>query len=225
MTFSIVGRCERTGMFGVAITTSSICVASRCPWARAGVGAVATQNITDPRLGNALLDLLERGFNAKQAMRIATEGVENIDYRQLSVVDNTGASASFSGAHTLGINHVVEGIDCVGAGNLLDNTAVAGAMTENFACNTELHLADRLLTALEAGLGAGGEKGPVRSAGLLVVSDYPWPLVDLRCDWDDNGPIEKLRDLWNGYQSQMDDYMTRAVNPSAAPSYGVPGDC
>ena len=225
MTFSVVGRCERTGMFGVAITTSSICVASRCPWARARVGAAATQNVTDPRLGNALLDLVERGFSAKQAMRIVTEGVENIDYRQLTVIDQTGGVAFFGGAHTLGVNQICEGVQCIGAGNLLENTGVPAAMTQNFAANSDLHLADRLLTALEAGQAAGGEKGPVKSAGLLVVSEYPWPLVDLRCDWDEDGPIEKLRGLWNGYQSQMDDYMTRAINPAAAPSYGVPGDC
>ena len=212
-------------MFGVAITTSSICVASRCPWARAGVGAAATQNITDPQLGSALLDLLERGFNAHQAIRIVTEGVENIAYRQLTVIDSTGAVASFSGSKTLGINQVTDGINCIGAGNLLANTSVPGAMTDSFASNSDLHLGERLLTALEAGLEAGGEKGPVKSAGLLVVSHYSWPLVDLRCDWDDHGPIKKLRDLWKGYQPQMDDYITRAVNPSAAPSYGVPGDC
>ena len=225
MTFSVVGRCERTGIFGVAITTSSICVASRCPWARANVGAVATQNITDPRLGNALLDLLERGFSARQAMRIVTEEVDNIDYRQLSVIDNSGAVAYFSGANVLGINNIAAGVQCVGAGNLLDNTDVPAAMTGSFAANPGLHLADRLLTALEAGLSAGGEKGAVKSAGLLVVSKHPWPLVDLRCDWDDDDPIEKLRALWSRYEPQMNDYMTRATNPSAAPSYGVPGDC
>ena len=224
MTFSVVGRCERTGMFGVAITTSSICVASRCPWVRSGVGAAATQNVTDPRLGNALLDLLERGFSARQAMNVVTDGVDNIDYRQLTVVDQDGRVAHFSGANTLGLNNVADGINCVGAGNLLENTEVPGAMTESFAANPDLHLAERLLTALETGLSAGGEKGPVRSAGLLVAGDFPWPLVDLRSDWDEE-PIAALRAIWQEYQPQMEDYVTRAVNPSSAPSYGVPGDC
>ena len=224
MTFSVVGRCERTGMFGVAITTSSICVASRCPWVRAGVGAAATQNVTDPRLGNALLDLLERGFTARQAMNVVTDGVENIDFRQLTVVDQAGRVAHFSGANTLGLNNVAEGIDCIGAGNLLENTDVPRAMTECFAANPDLHLAERLLSALESGLAAGGEKGPVKSAGLLVAGEFPWPLVDLRCDWAD-GPIETLRSIWREYQPQMEDYVTRAINPSSAPSYGVPGDC
>ena len=65
MTFSIAGRCENTGMFGVAITTSSISVGSRCPHARAGIGAVSTQNITDPNLGTLILDHMETGKDAK----------------------------------------------------------------------------------------------------------------------------------------------------------------
>ena len=64
MTFSITGRCGRTGMFGVAITTSSIAVGSRCPWVRAGVGAVATQNVTMPSIGNDVLDLIGTGLDA-----------------------------------------------------------------------------------------------------------------------------------------------------------------
>ena len=68
MTFSISGFCKKTGMVGVAITTSSICVASRCPWVRSGVGAAATQNITDPSLGNLMLDYLEQGFDVQQSI-------------------------------------------------------------------------------------------------------------------------------------------------------------
>ena len=68
MTFSIAGYCKKTGMVGVAITTSSICVASRCPWVRAGVGAAATQNVTDPSLGNLMLDYLEEGLSVQQAI-------------------------------------------------------------------------------------------------------------------------------------------------------------
>ena len=68
MTFSLVGRCAETGMFGVVVTSSSVCVASRCAWARGGVGAAATQNITDPRLGKLGLDLLQQGHGAASAM-------------------------------------------------------------------------------------------------------------------------------------------------------------
>ena len=85
------------------------------------------------------------------------------------------------------------------------------------------HLVQRLITTLETGIAAGGEEGPVRSAGVQVVHKVPWPVVDLRVDWDEN-PLPKLRTIWNEYQPQLEPYVTRALNPEAAPSYGVPGD-
>jgi uncharacterized Ntn-hydrolase superfamily protein len=80
-----------------------------------------------------------------------------------------------------------------------------------------------LITALEAGISAGGEEGPVRSAGVQVADQAMWPVVDLRVDWDEK-PISKLQTIWNEYEPQLADYVTRAFNPEAAPSYGVPGD-
>ena len=79
-------------------------------------------------------------------------------------------------------------------------------------------------TRPEAGLAAGGEEGPVHSAALLVADEQPWPLVDLRVDWDERDPVAVLRDLWTAYQPQMQDYVTRALDPASAPAYGVPGD-
>ena len=224
MTFSIVGRCSRTGMFGVAITTSSICVAARCPWARAGVGAVATQNVTDPSLGPAILDRLAAGDDASGALAAVIEGRAHIEHRQLTVVDVEGRTAHYTGAKILGTNAVMEGRDCVAAGNLLSTRDVPKAMVQTFEAGPEVHLAERLLEALEGGLAVGGEEGPVKSAGLLVVHEHSWPLVDLRVDWDDGNPIAALRRLWRAYEPQMDDYIVRAVDPDSAPAYGVPGD-
>ena len=224
MTFSIVGRCSRTGMFGVAITTSSICVAARCPWARAGVGAVATQNVTDPSLGPAILDRLAAGDEASAALAAVIEGRAHIEHRQLTVVDAEGRTAHYTGAKTLGTNAVMEGRQCVAAGNLLSTRDVPKAMVQTFEAGPEVHLAERLLEALEGGLAVGGEEGPVKSAGLLVVHEHSWPLVDLRVDWDDANPIAALRRLWRAYEPQMDDYIVRAVDPDSAPAYGVPGD-
>jgi uncharacterized Ntn-hydrolase superfamily protein len=84
-------------------------------------------------------------------------------------------------------------------------------------------MAERLLAAVEAGLTAGGEVGPVRSVGMTVVDRWPWPIVDLRVDWHEE-PIAELRRVWDVYRPQMTDYLTRALNPASAPSYGVPGD-
>ena len=224
MTFSIVGRCRRTGMLGVAITTSSISVGARCPHARAGVGAVATQNVTDPSLGPAILDQLEKGLNAKQALRTTIDGREHLDYRQLTVVDNQGGTAGFTGRHILGTHAESAGTACYAAGNLLSSTEIPTVLVHTFEQNGDSHLADRLLRSLEAALAAGGEEGDVHSAALLVADRQPFPLVDLRVDWDDRDPVKTLRRLWQDYEPQMQDYLTRAVNPAEAPSYGVPGD-
>lgn len=224
MTFSIAGRCEKTGMFGVAITTSSICVGSRCPHARAGVGAVATQNITDPHLATRVLDALQAGNDAATAISKVVEGRDNIDYRQLTAVDDQGRTAHFSGSEILGNHAVAEASHCIAAGNLLANVDVPQAMVGSFDKNSKAHLAERLLSALEAGIAAGGEEGPTHSAALLVADKMPFYLVDLRVDWDDEDPVVKLRKLWSNYEPQMLDYLNRAINPLAAPSYGVAGD-
>jgi uncharacterized Ntn-hydrolase superfamily protein len=153
-----------------------------------------------------------------------TRNRKDIDYRQLLVVDQVGQSASYSGERILGINAVSEGRNCVAAGNLLKSTAIPSAMTESFLGHADLHLAERLLQSLEAGISAGGEEGPVHSAALLVCHEHSFPLVSLRVDWHDSDPIGTLRSLWTDYKPQMEAYLQRAINPSAAPSYGVPGD-
>lgn len=224
MTFSIVGRCERTGMVGVAITTSSICVGARCPHVRAGVGAVATQNITDPRLGAEILDRLGAGAGAEEALAETVRAHENISYRQLTVVDASGNRAHFTGEHILGTNCVALDKNCIAAGNLLASKDVPRAMTEAFAGLATAHLAERLLAGLAGGIAAGGEEGPVRSAALLVADRHDFALVDLRIDWSQNAPVDELRALWRRYEPEMADYVTRAVAPSQAPSYGVAGD-
>ena len=224
MTFSSSGFCQKTSMVGVAITTSSICVASRCPWVRAGVGAAATQNVTDPSLGNLMLDYLEEGLSVQQTIDKIVNEHKFINYRQLALVDSKGNCVSYTGSKTLGTNAVSEGDCCVAAGNLLSSTEVVQAMTNNFTRNNNLHLAKRLLSALQAGVDAGGEEGPVHSAGLKVAHQHSWPLVDLRIDWVEDKPITELMKLWRAYEPQMIDYNSRAIDPAQAPSYGVPGD-
>lgn len=222
MTFSITARCAETGQFGVAIASSSPAVAARCAHARARVGAVASQNVTDPRLGPRGLDLLGGGLGAEAVVaELQSAAGEHAAWRQVAVV-GAASVAAFSGARALGRNGHVLAADAVAAGNMLANDTVLPAMLAAFAGAGEL--GERLLRALEAGLAAGGEAGPVHSAGLLVVDAQPWPLVDLRVDWADAAPIAQLRALWTLWQPQMHDYVTRALNPAGAPSYGVPGD-
>ncbi|MBA4326453.1 MAG: DUF1028 domain-containing protein [Rhodobacter sp.] len=222
MTFSIVARCARTGQVGLAISSSSPAVAARCAHVRAGAGAVASQNITDPTLGPLVLDQLEAGLSAAAALAAVTEGRPHIDYRQLLVVDRAGQTAIHSGRQVLGVWGEARATDCAAGGNLLAAEQVPMAMVKAFA-TARGHLAERLLRALEAGLMAGGEAGPVHSAGLKVADRLSWPLVDLRIDWAED-PIGMLRQSWEIYAPQMAAYVQRAEDPTQAPSYGVPGD-
>jgi uncharacterized Ntn-hydrolase superfamily protein len=224
MTFSIAGHCAKSGAFGVAITTSSIAVGARCPHARAGVGAVATQNVTDPNLGPMLLDLMAQGLSARDSIDSIIRDRPYIEFRQLTAVDRNGQSASWSGKNILGTHGVSEQKDWVAAGNLLKHASLPKVMTDTFAANADQHLAERLLRSLEAGLNSGGEEGPVHSAALIVCHEQAFPLVSLRVDWDDDDPIRTLRKLWEDYKPQMGAYLQRAIDPTQAPSYGVPGD-
>ncbi len=224
MTFSIIGRCERTGQFGIAISSSSIAVGARCPWLRAGVGAVATQNVTLPALGIEILARLEAaGGSPEAALAQALQGDPFHEYRQVTVIDAQGRTALFSGKESLGTHHAVAGRSCAAAGNLLAGTQVIAAMPPAFE-RSEGMLADRLLAAMHAAMAAGGEAGPVHSAALKIVGEVAWPIVDLRVDWAEHDPIGQLDGLWQAYRPQMQDYLNRALNPLAAPSYGVPGD-
>jgi uncharacterized Ntn-hydrolase superfamily protein len=223
LTLSIAGRCARTGQFGVAISSSSPAVAARCAWARAGIGAACTQNITDPRLGPALLDRMAAGASASAAMAALTTAEPRVAYRQLTAIDRSGQTAVWSGEKTLGTYATAEGLDCVAAGNLLANDGVPAAMVGAFTTRPQDELGTRLAAALQAGLATGGEAGPVHSAGLLIVDDVPWPVTDLRVDWSDD-PIAELAALWRLWRPQAAAYRLRALDPATAPSYGVPGD-
>jgi uncharacterized Ntn-hydrolase superfamily protein len=222
MTFSLIARCNRTGQFGMVISSSSPAVAARCCHVAASVGAVASQNVTDPALGPLILAEMAQGLSAHSAVAKVMTGRAHAAYRQVLAVDSTGAAAIHSGAQVLGIWGEAKGQDCASGGNLLANDRVPATMVAAFEAS-QGHLADRLILALEAGLAAGGEAGPVRSAGIKLADRLSWPLVDLRIDWAET-PIAMLRDAWDVYRPQMMAYVQRAEDPTRAPSYGVPGD-
>lgn len=222
MTFSIAGFCRETGQFGTAISSSSICVASRCAFVAPGKGVVLTQNVTNPVLGQLGVQLLEEGLDAQGVLTRLIEHEEYPEWRQLQVLDGQGQSAVHSGAETLGIHATQQGRDCVAGGNMLADEGVVRAMVEAFEAS-EGELAERLLTGMDAGLAAGGEMGPVFSAGLKVTDKASWPVVDLRVDWH-VAPLTELRMVWENYLPQRDAYVLRAVRPDQSPSYGVPGD-
>jgi uncharacterized Ntn-hydrolase superfamily protein len=223
MTLSLLAYCPDTHQFAMVIASSSPAVAARCAHARAGVGIAASQNITDPALGLALLNRLANGQTAAQAMQAVVANAPHIEARQLLLVDTNGSTAFHCGTGMLGIWAVAEATGAIAGGNLLANPAVPQAMLDAYAASTA-PFGTRLITALRAGRDAGGEAGTLHSAGLLIVDKLSWPIADLRCDWTTDCPIENLAAAWHIYQPQMHDYVQRALNPTQAPSYGVPGD-
>jgi uncharacterized Ntn-hydrolase superfamily protein len=173
-------------------------------------------------LGPLLLDRLAAGQGAAAVLAEVTTGRAHIDYRQLLVIDAAGGTAIHSGRQVLGVWGQAQGTDCAAGGNLLANDTIPSAMVAAFEGATG-HLGDRLMSALLAGLAAGGEAGPVHSAGLKIADKLDWPLADLRIDWSET-PIEDLATAWSVYRPQMGAYVQRALDPTEAPSYGVPGD-
>ena len=213
MTFSLAGRCERTGAVGAVIASASMAVAARCVAVRAGVGAVCSQSTTDPRLREALLEAMAGGLAASGALAAVVGRTPDIAYRQLAIVDSHGGSAGYSGDLALGEAADISAPDAAAAGNLLADRGVPAAMLAAFADRAGDSLGDRLIAALQAGLAAGGEVSPVRSAGLVIAESVPWPVTDLRVDWHDD-PVGELAGLWPLWQPQAESYVGRALRPS-----------
>lgn len=216
MTFSIAGRCARTGMLGAIVTTSSMAVSSRCLWAEAGVGAVLTQHRTDPRLGPKLLETLRRGMPPVAAIEALERSEPHLGWRQLVVLGADGTGAVFNGDRITSIMKARIGRDCAGAGNILRSAGVVDAMVDSFEATEDQPLAERLMRAAEAGEAAGGELKQLKSAALLVVNRESFPFVDLRVDLAPQ-PLVELRFLWELYQPQADAYVVRAIDPDKAP--------
>lgn len=223
MTFSLIARDPRTGAFGIVVSSSSLAVSARCAHLAPGIGAVASQNVTNPVLGIRGLKLLGQGLAAKQVIADLVSAERYPAYRQLAVVDRDGEVATFEGAATLGVHGVAEGTACVAAGNLLASPDVPAALLVAYQASTATTFEERLLDGLRGAVAAGGEAGPVRSAGLAVVEDVEWRVTDLRVD-DHDAPLAELERLLGVWLPQKADYRTRGIDPTAAPSYGVPGD-
>jgi uncharacterized Ntn-hydrolase superfamily protein len=223
MTFSLAARDPATGAFGMVLSSSSPAVAARCLHLRPGVGAAASQNVTNPALGPRLLDLLQDEATAEEAMAQVVAEEAHPESRQLTVVDAAGRIAYFSGTGALGTHAAATGHQAVAAGNMLADAQVVQAMIDAYQASAAATFEERLLAGFLGALAAGGEEGPVRSAGLAVVEGVPWPVTDLRVD-DADDPAAELSRLLTLWLPQKRDYLTRALDPRRAPSYGVPGD-
>jgi uncharacterized Ntn-hydrolase superfamily protein len=222
VTFSLAARDAASGAIGAVTCSSSPAVAARCVHLADGAGAVLSQNVTDPRLGPKVLALLGAGADAATALATVLAGEPFTQFRQLIALDTAGRAAVHSGRDALGVvgEYAVHG--AAAAGNLLAAPDVPRRLVEAWLA-ADGPVEARLLAALGAAVAAGGEAGPVHSAGLSVVNGSGWRVTDLRVDWSDD-PLADLTALLDRWLPQRDAYVARALNPAAAPAYGVPGD-
>jgi uncharacterized Ntn-hydrolase superfamily protein len=214
MTFSIAVRCPSTGMFGAAITTSSLAVGSRCIFAEAGVGVVLSQHRTNPDLGPLGVQLLREGRSAAETLEALVRSDRGSAWRQIAVLDRAGGTAAFHGSKHEPIFAEAKGEGTISVGNILADERVCRMAVEAVARHPNDHIGDRLIAALKAGLEAGGEVFALRSAALLIVDKQAFPLVDLRVD-DNPAPIEMLERVWLAYKPQMNDVVLRAIAPDS----------
>ena len=212
MTFSLIARDPETGMFGIGIATSAVAVGNRCPWVKAGVGAVTTQHRTDTRSGPIGIELLTMGCSAQETVNILAATNDFPEERQFAAVDKEGRVAFWNGPEIQCGHAGYAGNACVSTGNFIANTNVPKAMVEAYEAATDLGFAERLLAAVDAGLAAGGETKPIMSAALLIADRESWPLVDLRVDWSENPHVE-LRRLWDFYKPHQERFIKQVLTP------------
>lgn len=195
-TFSIVGRDPETGELGVAVASKFLSVGSLVPWAKAGVGAIATQSWVNPLYGIRGLELMEAGKCAEETSRILTEEDENKEVRQAGFVDASGNSATFTGTECYTWAGGISGPNFAVQGNILTGEDVVQAMADAFQ-NAQGDLASRLTASLQAGEDAGGDSRGKQSAALLVVKENGGyggvtdRYIDLRID-DHEEPVKEL---------------------------------
>jgi uncharacterized Ntn-hydrolase superfamily protein len=215
VTFSIIARCARTGMFGIGIATRPMAIGAKCPFLKAGIGGLVVQANGDPRLGALGLKLLEQGYSADKVLReIAdSDGADNMAWRQMAVVDKDGRTAVHTGATNEEWKGHVVGNGYVALGNRLTSEKTTQAMGAAFEKSEGEELAERLVRALEAGRDAGGQIAGQHSAALMVVNKKSYGWVDLRADEHDE-PIGELRRLYTLYIPLIPYYDTRPSNPS-----------
>ncbi len=205
-TFSIVAYDPDNDEWGVGVASKFLAVGSMVPWARAGVGAVATQAWGNPNYGPDGLDLLEQDKSPEETIKILTEADPRGEFRQLGIIDKEGNTASFTGDQCLDWAGSKEGKNYSVQGNILAGREVVDSMADTFE-NTKGKLADRLISALEAGQEAGGDIRGKQAAALFVVKENAGinglddRYIDLRVD-DHQSPIKELKRLLQLFYEQ-----------------------
>ncbi len=201
-TFSIAAHDPEADEFGVAVSTALVGVGALCPFVSENA-AVATQSFVKVSHGSNAVDMADRGVSIPTAIDALIEDDEHASYRQIHGIDGDGRTYAFSGADCVDwFGHLEEENHTV-AGNMLDNGDVIEEISETFQ-DSDGELAERLMKALKAGQGSGGDKRGKISAALLVHSPDPKLYHNLRIDSSED-PVGDLRDAFElGKQTETD---------------------
>lgn len=191
-TFSLVGRCARSGELGVAVASAVPAVGAICIVARPGVGVASTQSWVNPYLAEAVLDALASGAGAEASLAAALAADDAADHRQIGVLGSTGDGAAWTGAACTAWAGQQVGPGWAVQGNMLTGPAVIAAMHEAFTATAAAPLEERLMQTLEAGQSVGGDRRGRQSAAIKVVGAESYARVDLRVD-EHPDPIAELR--------------------------------
>lgn len=211
-TYSVVARDEVTGDMAVGVQSHWFGVGTSVSWAEAGVGAIATQSLTQKSFGIRGLALLKAGKTAQDALDILLSDDPNREERQVGIVDSKGNVANFTGKKCMAFAGEVRGKNYAVQSNMMETDQVPAAMSQAFESNPNLPLAERVLAAMKAAQKAGGDIRGQQSAAILVVrgqtTGKPWDdnhLVDLRVDDHPNAmaEMERLLRTYRAYE-QMD---------------------
>ena len=221
MTFSIAGLCPRTGEMGCALATSSMAAGARAQFILPDAGVVLSQARSDPRLGLIGSRGSAKGDGARKTLDTMVSASPHASWRQLAVLDRNGEAVAFTGSECTPAKNELTAHGVVALGNGLANNGVVAAMLTAFQTAADRSLAERLIMSLEAGLAAGGEAFPLRSAALkLARPGVPLLPIDLRVDCSET-PIAELRRLWSLWLPMIDGYIQRCVDPANSPPAAV----
>ncbi len=226
MTYTVIGRCARSGQLGIGIATYSLAVGGYCPAIRGGLGAVSTQAFVNLKLGTLAVRLLEQGFSPEKVMAELDEDDPQFTFRQVGIIDSTGGASVHTGENTRPWSGHVIGDGYLAMGNVLAGVGVVEAMAATFEGNDDADLDERLLRVLEAGRDAGGQQTEdgthlnERSAAVIVHGHRDYGHIDLRVDAHE-AAVDELRRVHGVYKPFVPYYQLRHDDPRNTPAQDV----
>lgn len=218
MTWSIVARDPSTGAYAVAVTTCAFAVGARVPYGCGGVGAIATQSFVNPFIGVDGLRLLQEGRSAEEAIRLSLLSDPGAGNRQAHAIGRDGDTFAFTGDLCVPWCGSLAAPNVSVAGNMLAGPQVVEETLKSYRKNARRDFDDRLITALEAGQRAGGDKRGRQSAAIRIWTSEVFPAIDIRVD-DHPDPLVELRRLWRVAHQRYVPF--QAAGPSRANPGGV----